>query len=144
MEFTSGCTSWHSSKHSFRHATSPSSRQSSRNMRFLWKKEKTWGLECLHINVTIIILRAFSGCIKRSEDGDPGQYCVSGTREAHHILRYSLIQCLQQWGWNQESKYELMLQFAITCKGLPLGISGEGYSFLSDLSGSGSNIKMLS
>ena len=47
-------------------------------------------------------------------------------------------------GWNQESKYELMLQFAITCKGLPLGISGEGYSFLSDLSGSGSNIKMLS
>ena len=108
------------------------------------EERKNMGLECLHINVTIIILRAFSGCIKRSEDGDPGQYCVSGTREVHHILRYSLIQCLQQWGWNQESKYELMLQFAITCKGLPLGISGEGYSFLSDLSGSGSNIKMLS
>ena len=37
-----------------------------------------------------------------------------------------------------------MLKFTITCKGLPLGISGEGYSFLSDLSRSGSNIKMLS
>ena len=58
-------------------------------MRSLWRKEKTWGLECLHINVTIIILRAFGGCIKRSEYGDPGQYCVSGIGK--HIIYLDIL-----------------------------------------------------
>lgn len=37
-----------------------------------------------------------------------------------------------------------MLEFTITCRGLPLWGSGEGQILLADISGSGSNMKMLS